>query len=144
MLSRALSTVLVQVLLVVVIFSTDAFDVALNLTSALALIPYFLTAGFALRVALGDRRGVPRIRTAVDTTVAVIATVYTGFLLYAAGAQYTLLSLIIIVPATVLYAVARRSHGERVFSPGEWVFFTVAAAGAVIALVLIASGKLVI
>lgn len=139
-----LSTVLVQVLLIVVIYSTDAFDVALSLTSALALIPYFLTAGFAVKVALRDRRSARRRRTTIDTTVAVIATVYTGFLLYAAGAQYTLLSLIIIVPATALYAAARRSRGERIFTPAEWVLFAVAAAGAVIALALIVSGLLVI
>ncbi len=139
-----LSTVLVQVLLIVVIYSTDAFDVALSLTSALALIPYFLTAGFAVKVALRDRRSARRRRTTIDTTVAVIATVYTGFLLYAAGAQYTLLSLIIIVPATALYAAARRSRGERIFTPAEWVLFAVATAGAVIALALIVSGLLVI
>lgn len=139
-----LSTALVQVLLVVVLFSTDAFDVALNLTSALALIPYFLTAGFGLRVALGGREGVRPARRIADTVVAGIAVIYTGFLLYAAGAEYTLLSLIIIVPATALYAVARRSRGERVFRPAEWVFFGVAAAGAVAAAVMIASGALVI
>ena len=53
-------------------------------------------------------------------------------------------SLIIIVPATALYAAARRSRGERIFTPAEWVLFAVAAAGAVIALALIVSGLLVI
>ncbi len=139
-----LSTALVQVLLVVVLFSSDAFDVALNLTSALALIPYFLTAAFGLRVALSDRGATSRARRAGDTVVAAVATVYTAFLLYAAGAEYTLLSLIIIVPATVLYVAARRSRRERVFRPGEWVLFAVAAGGAVVAIVLIATGALVI
>jgi arginine:ornithine antiporter/lysine permease len=139
-----LSTALVQVLLVVVLFAQDAFDVALNLTSALALIPYFLTAGFALKVALSDRgTGTPGRRVA-DVLVALVATVYTAFLLYAAGAEYTLLSLIIIVPATALYAAARRRRRERVFTPWEWLFFAAAAAGAVAAVVLIATGALAI
>lgn len=138
-----LSTALVQVLLVVVLCAADAFDVALNLTSALALIPYFLTAGFALKLALTDSEGWSRARTG-RLAVAVLATAYTGFLLYAAGAEYTLLSLLIIVPATVLYAAARRTRGERVFTRGEWILFAVAAAGAIAAATLIASGVLVI
>jgi len=139
-----LSTALVQVLLVVVLFAADAFDVALNLTSALALIPYFLTAGFALKLSLTDRTGLSRAARTAQTLVAVLATAYTGFLLYAAGAEYTLLSLLIIVPATVLYAAARRARGERVFSAGEWVLFALAAAGAIAAAALIATGVLVI
>ena len=139
-----LSTALVQVLLVVVLFAADAFDVALNLTSALALIPYFLTAGFALKLALTDPGQPSPARRAVTLAVAVLATAYTGFLLYAAGAEYTLLSLLIIVPATVLYAAARRARGERVFTRGEWALFAVAAAGAIAAAVLIATGVLVI
>lgn len=139
-----LSTALVQILLVVVLFAADAFDVALNLTSALALIPYFLTAAFALKLALTDRDADSRGRRVARGAVAMLATAYTGFLLYAAGAEYTLLSLLIIVPATVLYAHARRSRGERVFTPGEWVLFGVVAAGAIAAAALIATGVIVI
>jgi len=139
-----LSTALVQVLLIVVLFSSDAFSVALNLTSALALIPYFLTAAFALKLALRDREGIRRPRRIADLAVAGVATVYTGFLLYAAGAEYTLVSLIIIVPATVLYAVARRRQGDRVFTSAEWIGFGLAAAGALVAIWLIATGLIAV
>jgi hypothetical protein len=57
-----MSTLLVQALLVVVLFAAHAFDVALNLTSALALIPYFLTAGFGCaRVGGPSRRPASRV-----------------------------------------------------------------------------------
>lgn len=139
-----LSTALVQALLIVVLFSSDAFGVALSLTSALALIPYFLTAAFGLKVALSDRhRGTPA-RRAADLAVAGLATVYTAFLLYAAGAEYTLISLVILVPATALYAAARRAGGRRVFTRWEWVLFGVSAAGAIAAVVLIATGTIVL
>ncbi|RLK48984.1 arginine:ornithine antiporter (APA family) [Microbacterium telephonicum] len=134
-----MSTMLVQVLLVVVLFSSNAFDVALNLTSALALIPYFLTAAFGLRVAFADRRTPGAVTLWI---VAVIATVYTGFLLYAAGGEYVLLALLILVPGTALFAFARRARGERVFAPWEWVLFVAALAGAVVTIVLIANGTI--
>ena len=42
-----MSTLLVQVMLVVTMFSEDAFNFALDLTSALTLIPFLLAAGYA-------------------------------------------------------------------------------------------------
>ena len=137
----AMSTVLVQVLLIVVLFAANAFDVALNLTSALALIPYFLTAGFGLRVALAERRGAG-IRAAGWIAVAAVATGYTAFLLYAAGGEYVLLAMLILVPGSVLFALARRAQGARVFTWWEWIVFALAVAGAVAAVVLLASGTL--
>lgn len=136
-----MSTVLVQALLLVVLVANNAFDVALNLTSALALIPYFLTAAFGLRVAFGDRR-VPGIRSALPIVVATLATGYTGFLLYAAGGEYVLLAMLILVPGTALFALARRQHGAPVFRPFEWVVFALCAAGAVAAIVLLATGAI--
>ena len=51
-----------------------------------------------------------------------------------------LVSLLIIVPGTALFAAARRRAGERVFTPGEWVAFALTAAGAAAALILLATG----
>ena len=134
-----LSTGLVQAMLVLVLFAQDAFDVALALTSALVLFPFLLSAGYALKLVLtGHRRGERfRIR---DAVVAVLATGYTVFLLLAAGPEYLLVSLLIIVPGTALFAAARRRAGERVFTPGEWVAFALTAAGAAAALLLLATG----
>lgn len=47
-----MSSVLAQVMLVVVLFAQNAFDAALELTSALALIPFFLSAAYALKLAV--------------------------------------------------------------------------------------------
>jgi len=139
-----MSTALAQVLLVVVLFASDAFDVALNLTSALALIPYFLSAAFGLRVAIADRGASTRARAIGFGLVAAVATGYTAFLLYAAGGQYVLLAMLILVPGTALFALARRARRERVFSPWEWIVFALALAGAVAAVILIATGALAV
>jgi hypothetical protein len=45
-----MTTLLSQVFLVVTLFSDDAFNFALDLTSALTLIPFLLAAAFAVRV----------------------------------------------------------------------------------------------
>lgn len=138
-----LSTALVQVLLVVVLFAQNAFEVALELTSALALIPFFLSALYALKVTVTRDTYAARDRAwPRDVTIAAIATAYTGFLLLAAGSTYLLLALVIIVPGTALFALARRQQGARVFSPAEWVLFVLAVGGAIWAVVLIATGAI--
>ena len=144
-----LSTVMVQVLLVVVLFAENAFDVALDLTSVLVLIPFVLSAAYALKVALGRDGGVDpegetpvRRRRMLHIGLTVIATGYTAFLLYAAGPAYLLLSLLIIVPGTVLYVAARRRAGERPFTPAEVVLLVIGIAGAVAAIVLLATGAI--
>lgn len=131
-----LSSLLAQAMLVVVLFAQNAFDAALELTSALALIPFFLSAAFALKLAVQDgRRG--RLG---DGIVAVLATLYTLYLLWAAGATYLLLCLVIIVPGTILFVIGRRQQRARVFTPLEAVLFALATIGAVVAVVLIAQG----
>lgn len=127
-----LTTLLTQVVLVVTLFSDDAFNFALDLTSALTLIPFLLAAAFALKIA--------RRRFGGDLVVAALATLYTAFLLYAAGLKYLLVSFIIYAPATVLFVMARREQGRTPFSPRELVILVVSVAGAVLGIVALALG----
>lgn len=127
-----MTTLLTQVVLVVTLFSDDAFNFALDLTSALTLIPFLLAAGFAVKIA--------RAGPGSDLLVAALATVYTAFLLYAAGLKYLLVSFIIYAPATILFVMARREQGRRLFSPRELVILAVSIAGAILGIVALALG----
>lgn len=133
-----LSTVLAQVMLVVVLFAQNAFDAALELTSALVLIPFFLSAAYGLKLAIQDGAS----RRTGELIISAAATIYTAYLLWAAGLTYLLLCLVIIVPGTILYVIGRREQRARVFTPVEAGLFAVAAAGAVIAVILIAVGAI--
>ncbi|GIM93099.1 basic amino acid/polyamine antiporter [Paractinoplanes toevensis] len=127
--SLLLTTILIQVVLVVTYFSADAFNFALDLTSALSLIPFLLAAGYAVKIARG--RGL---------LVAGLATAYTLFLLFAAGPKFLLVSFIVYAPATVLFVMARREQGRRLFSPREAVILAVSVAGALGGIVALATG----
>jgi arginine:ornithine antiporter/lysine permease len=141
------STVLCQLVLVVTYFSEDAFNFALDMTSALTLIPFLLAALFAVKVAFG-RGGTPDTAlgrgTGAEITIALLATLYTAFLLFAAGLEFLLISFIIYAPATILFAMARREQGRRLFSPGEAVLLAVAVAGAVLGVTALAAGWITI
>jgi arginine:ornithine antiporter / lysine permease len=139
--SVILTTVLIQVMLFVTMASENAFDFALNMTSALSLFPFVLAAGYALK--LGVTRETyddqPSGRTR-DLVVAAVATAYTVFLLYAAGPKYMLLSLIIYAPGTALFVKARREQERQPFSRPELVIFAVSTIGAVVGVVALAAG----
>jgi arginine:ornithine antiporter/lysine permease len=119
-----LTTLLSQLFLVVTLFSDDAFNFALDLTSALTLIPFLLAAAFAVRIGV---RG--------ELVVAVLATLYTAFLIYAAGLKFVLVSFIVYAPATALFVMARKEQGRRLFSVRELVILAVSVAGAVLGVV---------
>ncbi len=136
-----LTTCLSQLVLVVTLFSDDAFTFALDLTSALSLIPFLLAAGFAVKVAARPERWGAVGRSARrELVIAVVATLYTAFLLYAAGPKFVLVSFILYAPATFLFAKSRREQGRRVFSPGEAMICAVSVAGAAVGVAALALG----
>ncbi|MEV8229060.1 basic amino acid/polyamine antiporter [Streptomyces sp. NPDC079167] len=135
-----MTTLLSQVVLIITLFSDDAFNFALDLTSALSLIPFLLAAAFAVKIMVRPddlTKGSSQRRYLV---VSIVATLYTAFLLFAAGLKFVLVSFIVYAPATILFAMARREQGRRVFSPAELVICAVSVAGAVIGVAALASG----
>lgn len=139
-----LSTLLAQVVLVVTLFSADAFDFALDLTASMSLIPFLLAAGYALKLRATRETydGAARSTLRSDLVIAVLATGYTAFLVVAAGWELLLTSLIFYAPATLLFAMVRREQGRRVFSRPEAVLFAVIVAGAVVGAIGFATGSL--
>jgi arginine:ornithine antiporter/lysine permease len=136
-----MTAIFVQVVLIITYFSHDAFNLALDLTSALTLIPFFLVACYALKLVItrDTYRDAPR-GWGRELTIGALATVYTAYLIFAAGLTFVLLSFIIYAPATVLFVMARREQGRRVFTAREYVILAVAVIGAVVAVVALVAG----
>lgn len=123
-----MTTALSQVVLVITLFSDDAFTFALDLTSSLSLIPFLLAAMFAVKIMVRPDELTAGTGRGRDLVVSVVATLYTAFLLFAAGMKFVLVSFIIYAPATILFAMARREQQRQVLSPAELVIFAVSIA----------------
>lgn len=135
---------LVQLLLILLVFSDDALNFMLDLTAALALIPYLLAAGYALKLTITRETYSDATSLIPHMVVSAVATLYTLFLVYAAGWDHLLLSCILYAPGALLYWMARRQRGLRVFTPAEAVLFAVIVAGAVAGVVSLATGAITI
>jgi arginine:ornithine antiporter / lysine permease len=133
---------LVQLLLILLLFTSEALDFMLDLTAALALIPYLLAAGYALKLTITRETYDDRRSLVPDMVIAALATVYTLFLVYAAGWDHLLLSCILYAPGALLYWKARRERNLRVFTPAEAVLFAVIALGAIAGVVSLVTGTI--
>lgn len=126
--SRSLwmTNIVVQGFLIVTLFAQNAFTLALELTSAMSLIPYLLVAAFALKLALTRETydADPRRRNR-ELAISLVATAYAILMLVAGGLEKLLLAALILVPGTVLFFLSRREQGLRVFGFWELVLFTV-------------------
>ncbi len=137
-----MSAGLTQLILLATYASDGALDFALDLTSTLALLPFFLTALYAVKIA-GTRDGYAGIaprRRHTEMVTAAIAVVYTAFSLYAAGTQFMLLACLLLAPATILYRQARREQAVLLFKNYEKVILVVLTVGALVAIVGLATG----
>jgi len=138
-----MTSVLIQLALVVTLFSADAFTFTLKLCSSLSLVPYLLAAAYALKLgASGETYDVRPQDRARQLFVAGLATFYTVFLVFAAGLDFLLLSFIIYAPGTVLFVMSRREQNRRYFSPTELIILVVAVAGFIAGIAALATGAI--
>jgi arginine:ornithine antiporter/lysine permease len=118
----------------------------LDLSTSLALLPYFLAAAYALKIGLTGEAYedvAPRIRRR-ETIFAGAATAYTLFLFDAAGVKFLLLSTVLLAPAALLYVKARSEHGRRLFTPAEVALLAVILTGGVVGAVGLWTGRITI
>jgi len=138
------TSVFVTLILFLVQFVGNALDFTLDLTAALALVPFALVSGYAVKIAARGEgyRGIGARTRRRELVVAVVALAYTLFLIWAAGYVFLVLATILLAPATVLYLQARRERGGRVFTRSGLVTFVVIASTAVVGVVLLAIGTI--
>ena len=136
------TSIFVTAVLLAVQFVQNALDFSLDLTAALALAPFALASGYAVKIAW-QRDGYEGASSATrkrELVIGAISTVYTLFLIWAAGYTFLFLACILLAPATVLYIMARREQGARIFTPAGLIVFLVVLAFAAIGLVLLGTG----
>ena len=138
-----LTNIIVQLIVISTYWSRDAFSLMLNLTSAMSLIPYFLVAAYAFKLTQrGETYEVrPEERTR-DLVIAIVATLYTAFMLWAGGMRCILLACILFGPGTALYYWARREQDKKLFTPVEWMIFLVVVIGFVVGVYSLATGAI--
>ena len=140
-----MTTMLVQLVLLATLFSADAFTFALSLCSHLSLLPYLLSAAYLLKLVLSRETYAPTdSQLRKDMLVAIFATIYSVFLVYAGGMKFLVLSFLIYAPGTLLYLKTRREQGKQFFTAAEWLVLAIFVLGAIYALNGLITGSITI
>ena len=140
-----MTNIVVQFFVISTYWSKDAFTLMLNLTSAMSLIPYLFVAAYGVQVANSfESYTKDPERRKRDLIIAVIAVIYTAFMLIAGGLKLLLLSAALYTPGTILYLWTRLEQNKKVFTLTDWVIFGITAVSGFIGIFGLAAGYITI
>lgn len=112
---------LIQLFLVITLFNAGTYTSLVLLGASMALVPYLFSAGYGVLIAWrGEGYTDPAAPRRRDLFVALLATVYAVWLVYAGGVAQVMLSALLYAPGMLMFALAKRQHGQPVFTPVEW------------------------
>jgi len=129
-----LTNAMVQIFLVITLFSNSTYLSLIYLATSMILVPYLWSAAYAFLLAwrsetyeqaLAERKK--------DLIIGGIALLYAIWLLYAGGVKYLLLSALLYAPGAILFAKAKREIGQPVFTNVEKLIFAAVVIGALVA-----------
>ncbi|WP_296262707.1 MULTISPECIES: arginine-ornithine antiporter [unclassified Pseudomonas] len=129
-----LTNVMVQVFLVITLFSASTYLSLIYLATSMILVPYLWSAAYALLLAVrGETYENALSERRKDLLIGAIALIYALWLLYAGGTKYLLLSALLYAPGAILFAKAKRELGKPVFTNVEKLIFAAVVIGALVA-----------
>ncbi|MGE8413600.1 MAG: arginine-ornithine antiporter [Pseudomonas sp.] len=129
-----LTNAMVQVFLVITLFSNSTYLSLIYLATSMILVPYLWSAAYAVLLAVrGESYEQALAERKKDLVIGSIALVYAIWLLYAGGVKYLLLSALLYAPGAVLFAKAKMELHKPVFTPVEKLIFAAVVAGAAVA-----------
>ena len=134
---------MVQLFLIVTLWSKASYLALISLSTAMILIPYLFSAAYGLKLAWTGE-GPPATATGKRAAVGftALAAVYCVWLLYAAGAKYLLLSALLYAPGALVYLWAKKQHAQKPFSGYEWAVLAGLVLLAAASAAMLATGRL--
>lgn len=132
---------LIQIFLLTFIVSDQAYTFAYSLASSAILIPYAFSAFYQLKYSLHS--------TEADRTkniiVGAVASIYGVWLVFAAGLDFLLLTMILFAPGTLVFRWVQKENGkERTFTKVELGIAIAFVVFAILAIYQLATGHITI
>ncbi|MBX8995734.1 amino acid permease [Corynebacterium testudinoris] len=155
--AQLVSSAVIQVTIVIFFLNETAYISMVQLATVLYLVPYLFSSLYLVLLTIRGR-GIthPHAGTRFDDSgpdvspldnrrhrvLAVVALIYSCWLVYAADLTFLLFGALAVVPGLVPYVWTRRKAGERAFNSFEWCVVAVIVAAAVYAVWGLTQGTL--
>jgi arginine:ornithine antiporter / lysine permease len=140
--SLVVTSGLIQLFLVLVLFSQSTYQALYSMASAAILVPYLFSALYQLKLAWTGEAYAPDESRGRDLVIGIVATLYAFWMVYAAGWSYLLTTAVLYAPGILVYWWSRRQAEQRAFRPFESVLAVLLVVAAAMAITLMATGKL--
>ncbi|EKT4467483.1 arginine-ornithine antiporter [Pseudomonas sp. p1(2021b)] len=129
-----LTNAMVQIFLVITLFSNSTYLSLIYLATSMILVPYLWSAAYAVLLAVRSETYEQALaERKKDLVIGGIALLYAIWLLYAGGVKYLLLSALLYAPGAILFAKAKREVGQPIFTSVEKLIFAAVVVGALVA-----------
>ena len=145
--SLIVTSIAMQLFLLLVYFSNNAWNTMLSITSVMVLPAYFASCAYLWKLCEDGEYPTNIIyRRSGALITSILGALYALWLIYAAGLQYLMLAAIIIALGIPFYIWARKQNqpDERVFSYRECLFATILIIIAIFAIYAMARGLVTI
>ena len=118
--SLLVTNALVQLfILTIPLTSGSVYNIGIAIATSAILVPYALTAFYQLKYSALEK---PETKgRAANILIGVMASVYSVWLVYAAGVENLLVTVFLYVPGIVVYGLMRKQQGKKSFTTLEWL-----------------------
>ncbi|MEI2354787.1 arginine-ornithine antiporter [Mesobacillus zeae] len=133
--SLIVTNVLIQIFLLTFLFSDKPYNFAFSLASSAILVPYLFSALYQVKYSMEKKE-------TKQMGIGIVASVYGAWLLYAAGIDYLVLTAVLYALGIFVYRYAQKENGKKAFKPFELVWAGLFVVFGVIAIFMLATGKI--
>ncbi|KYH35451.1 arginine/ornithine antiporter [Clostridium tepidiprofundi DSM 19306] len=132
---------LIQFFLIVTLFSSGTYQAIYYMASTAILIPYLFSALYGYKVTLDEGAySVEPENRGKDKLIALIASIYAIWLIYAAGLDYLLMCTVLYAPGIYFYYLSKKEADRGELTGGEKMISAGIVIAAIVAIVLIFKG----
>ena len=142
--SVIISALIIQLFIIIMYLNNATFQALYALSTSAIMVPYVLSAFYYFKVVMnGEDKEFEGGKRFVPWLIAIGASVYGFWLLYASGTTYILIASLLYAPGTIMYIYNRHKRGKKIFDGiGSVIVCVVLVVAAIISLVLTANGTL--
>lgn len=142
--SVIISDLIIQLFIIIMYLNNATFQALYALSTSAIMVPYVLSAFYYFKVVMnGEDKEFEGGKRFVPWLIAIGASVYGFWLLYASGTTYILIASLLYAPGTIMYIYNRHKRGQKIFDGiGSVIVCVVLLVAAIISLVLTANGTL--
>lgn len=128
---------LIQLFLLTLLVSDKPYRFAYSMASSTILVPYLFSAFYQVKYSWQQKETGQMI-------IGIIASIYSIWILYAAGVGYLLLTAILYSLGILIFLYAAKEKKQKAFKPFELIWACLFVLMAIVAIIMLAAGKITI